>query len=339
MPDTHKDPSAPSAAALETGRSSSRVGSRAPQMQIKNYTQEQVDQLCRAIVWACGRPGMAEKIAKMAVEESGIGYFEGKLLKVAKKMRYAWFDIMNDKSVGIIEEDKERNLLKIAKPVGVIGALSPSTNPEGTPPFKAMSAIKGRNSIIITPHPRAKVTNKFVCDVMRAALVEFGAPADLIISVDEPSIPKTEELMKQCDRVSPPAARRWSTRPTPAAPRHSASASGKSSTPSTRRPTSKTRQPRSACPRPPIWPRHVRPTIRSCCSARSGDEMLANLQAEGGYLSLAGRRRKTSEALLTDGHINPKIVAQPAENIAEDGRHTAARRQGLLHRAGNRHWS
>src|SRR5262245_59005253 len=199
MPDTHKDTSAQSAAALEIAELVRR--SRAAQAQIEYATQEQVDTWCRAIVWACGRPGMAEKIAKMAVEESGIGYYEGKFLKVAKKMRYAWYDIMNDKSVGIIEEDKERNLLKIAKPVGVIGALSPSTNPEGTPPFKSMSAIKGRNSIIITPHPRAKRVNKFICDVMRDALVQFGAPADLILSVDEPSIPKTEELMKQCDRV------------------------------------------------------------------------------------------------------------------------------------------
>src|SRR5690606_10612113 len=105
------------------------------------------------------------------------------------------------KSVGVIEEDKARNLIKIAKPVGVIGALSPSTNPEATPVIKAISAVKGRNSIIVAPHPRAKLTNKMICDYMRAAIVALGAPADLVIAIETPSVEKTNELMKQCDRV------------------------------------------------------------------------------------------------------------------------------------------
>jgi len=199
MPDSHLDRTAPSAAALEIQGLIRR--SRAAQAQIANATQEQVDSWIRAIVWTVARPGVAEKIAKFAVEETQLGNYEGKYMKLFRKTRAALFDIINDKSVGVIEEDKVRNIIKIAKPTGVIGALSPSTNPEGTPVIKAISAIKGRNSIIITPHPRAKRVNKFICDVMRAALVEFGAPADLIISGDEPSIPKTEELMRQCDRV------------------------------------------------------------------------------------------------------------------------------------------
>jgi sulfoacetaldehyde dehydrogenase len=83
----------------------------------------------------------------------------------------------------------------------VIGALSPSTNPEATPVIKAISAVKGRNSIIVAPHPRAKLTNKMICDYMREAIVACGAPADLVISIDIPSVPKTNELMKQCDRI------------------------------------------------------------------------------------------------------------------------------------------
>jgi len=110
-------------------------------------------------------------------------------------------DIKDDKSVGVIEEDKARNLYKIAKPIGVIGALSPSTNPEATPVIKAISSIKGRNSIVIAPHPRAKKTNKMIVDLMREAIVKCGGPADLVISIDEPSLVKTNELMKQCDRV------------------------------------------------------------------------------------------------------------------------------------------
>ena len=102
--------------------------------------------------------------------------------------------------MGVIEEDKARNIVKIAKPVGVIGALAPSTNPEATPVIKAISAVKGRNSIIIAPHPRAKLTNKLICDLMREAIVTYGAPADLVIAIETPSLEKTNELMRQCDR-------------------------------------------------------------------------------------------------------------------------------------------
>ena len=110
-------------------------------------------------------------------------------------------DIIDDKSVGVIEEDPERKIVVIAKPVGVIGALSPSTNPEATPVIKAINAVKGRNSIIIAPHPRAKLTNKLVCDLMREAIVAMGAPADLVIGIDTPTLDKTNELMRQCDRI------------------------------------------------------------------------------------------------------------------------------------------
>ena len=107
----------------------------------------------------------------------------------------------DDKSVGVIEELPERNIVKIAKPVGVIGALSPSTNPEATPVIKAISAIKGRNSIIIAPHPRAQKTNALIINLMRDAIVKMGAPADLVIGVDNPSVEKTVELMRQSDRI------------------------------------------------------------------------------------------------------------------------------------------
>ncbi|MBI1180737.1 MAG: aldehyde dehydrogenase, partial [Alphaproteobacteria bacterium] len=140
--------------------------SRAAQAQIENYTQEQVDELIRAMVWAVARPGVAEKIAKFTVDETQLGNYEGKYLKIAKKTRATLMDIIDDKSVGILEEDKERNIVKIAKPMGVIGALAPSTNPEATPVIKAIHAVKGRNSIIVAPHPRAKLTNKMIVDLM-----------------------------------------------------------------------------------------------------------------------------------------------------------------------------
>src|SRR6056300_1679777 len=175
--------------------------SRAAQEQIENYTQEQVDELIRAMVWAVARPHRSEKIAQFTVDETQLGNYDGKYLKIHRKTRATLMDIIDDKSVGIIEEDPERNIVKIAKPMGVIGALAPSTNPEATPVIKAIHAVKGRNSIIVAPHPRAKLTNKKICDLMRAALKKMGAPEDLVIGIETPSLETTNELMRQCDLV------------------------------------------------------------------------------------------------------------------------------------------
>src|SRR3546814_18115755 len=85
------------------------------------------------MVWAVAKPGVAEKIARFTVDETQLGNYEGKFLKISRKTRATLYDIINDKSVGVIEEDPERNIVKIAKPIGVIGALSHTTNPEATP--------------------------------------------------------------------------------------------------------------------------------------------------------------------------------------------------------------
>ena len=174
---------------------------RAAQAQIADYSQEQVNELITAMVYAVAREDRSEEIARFTVEETQLGNYEGKYLKIHRKTRATLLDIIDDKSVGVIEELPERNIVKIAKPVGVIGALSPSTNPEATPVIKAISAVKGRNAIIVAPHPRAKLTNKKICDYMRDAIERCGAPADLVQSIDIPSLEKTNELMAQCDRV------------------------------------------------------------------------------------------------------------------------------------------
>lgn len=174
---------------------------RKAQAQIEHYTQEQVDELIKAMVWSCAQPGVAESIATHTLEETQLGDYNGKFAKIFTKTRAALMDIIDDKSVGVIEEDKERNIVKIAKPVGVIGALSPSTNPEATPVIKGINAVKGRNAIIVAPHPRAKLTNKLIVDKMRAALEKMGAPADLVQAIEIPTMEKTEELMKQCDMI------------------------------------------------------------------------------------------------------------------------------------------
>ena len=175
--------------------------SRRAQAEIEHYTQDQVNDLMRAMVWSTCQPGVAEEIATNALAETRFGNYESKLTKMANKTRAALADVINDKSVGVISVDEDRNLIEIAKPVGVIGALSTSTHPEATPVIKAINAVKGRNSIIVAPHPRAKKTNKMVCDLMRAAIEKMKAPADLVIAIEEPTLEKTLALMRQCDRV------------------------------------------------------------------------------------------------------------------------------------------
>ncbi|MBD24523.1 MAG: aldehyde dehydrogenase [Candidatus Marinimicrobia bacterium] len=290
--------------------------SRAAQAQIENYTQAQVDQLIRALVWAVARPGVAEKIAQFTVDETQLGNYEGKFLKISRKTRATLMDIIDDKSVGIIEEDKERNIVKIAKPMGVIGALAPSTNPEATPVIKAISAIKGRNSIIVAPHPRAKLTNKMICDLMREALVKFGAPADLVIAIETPSLEKTNELMHQCDRVLATGGgamvRAAYSSGTPALGVGVGNAVVTvDDTADLDDAAEKIRISKTL-------------DLAASCSADNSvlllepihDEMLQKLQDKGGYVVNQEEKIKLQNTIWEDGHLNPNIVAQPAEKIA-----------------------
>ncbi|OAO00788.1 aldehyde dehydrogenase [Sphingomonadales bacterium EhC05] len=290
--------------------------SRAAQAQIENYTQEQVDELIRAMVWAVAEESVAEKIAQHTLDETQLGNYDGKYLKIFRKTRATLFDIIHDKSVGVLEEDHERNIVKIAKPVGVIGALSPSTNPEATPVIKAISAVKGRNSIIVAPHPRAKLTNKLICDLMRDAIVKIGAPADLVLSIDVPSVEKTNELMRQCDRVLATGGGAMVT------------AAYSSGTPALGVgvgnaviTVDETADLEDAAEK--IRISKTLDLAASCSSDNSlilvdaiHDEMIEKLKHQGGYLVNEEEKQKLQDALWPDGKFNTSIVAQPAEKIA-----------------------
>lgn len=290
--------------------------SRAAQAEIENYTQEQVDELIRAMVWSVARPEVAEKIARFTYEETRLGNYEGKYLKIFRKTRAALMDIIDDKSVGIIEEDADRNIVVIAKPVGVIGALSPSTNPEATPVIKAISAVKGRNSIIIAPHPRAKLTNKMICDLMREAIVKMGAPADLVIGIETPTLDKTNELMRQCDRIlatggGPMVTAAYSSG-TPAL------GVGVGNAVIT---VDETADLDDAAEKIRI---SKTLDLAASCSADNSvllvepiyDEMLGKLKAQGGHVLGDEEKAKLQKVLWVDGTLNAKIVAQPPEAIA-----------------------
>ena len=291
--------------------------SRAAQEQIAYYSQEQVDELIRAMVWAVAKPGVAEMIAQHTVDETRLGNYDGKYLKIFRKTRATLMDIIDDKSVGVIEDDPVRNIVKIAKPVGVIGALSPSTNPEATPVIKAISAVKGRNSIIVAPHPRAKLTNKLICDLMRAAIVKMGAPADIVLSIDVPSVEKTNELMRQCDRVLATGGGAMVT------------AAYSSGTPALGVgvgnaviTVDETADLDDAAEK--IRLSKTLDLAASCSSDNAVilvdaiyDEMLAKLVAKGGLVLDDAQKARLQAVIWVDGHINAKVVAQSPQFIGE----------------------
>jgi sulfoacetaldehyde dehydrogenase len=290
--------------------------SRKAQEQIANYTQEQVDALIRAMVWAVAKPGVAEMIARHTVEETQLGNYEGKYLKIFRKTRATLMDIIDDKSVGVIEEDAVRNIVKIAKPVGVIGALSPSTNPEATPVIKAICAVKGRNSIIVAPHPRAKLTNKLICDLMREAIVKMGAPADIVLSIDVPSIEKTNELMRQCDRILATGGAAMVTAAySSGTPALGVGAGNAVIT------VDETADLDDAAEK--IRLSKTLDLAASCSSDNAVilvdaiyDDMLAKLVAKGGLVLDGADKAKLQDVIWVDGHINAKVVAQTPQFIA-----------------------
>ena len=173
---------------------------RAALAAFSDATQERVDHLCQAVGWAVANEPTFTRLARMGVEESGIGDPEsrvGKRFKVMGILR----DILRQKSIGIVEELPERGIVKYAKPVGLIASLVPTTNPELTPPGVGMFAIKCRDAVIFSPHPRSKNTTRETVALMRRALEREGAPADLIQCIEKPSIPAAQYLMTQADMV------------------------------------------------------------------------------------------------------------------------------------------
>ena len=174
---------------------------RTAQAAIADYTQEQVDALCTAVAWAVARPERAESLAKLAVDEGGFGTYDDKVTKIKKRVLGVLADMRSVRTVGVVDEDPARGLVKIAKPVGVVAALIPTTGPDATPPVKALFALKGRNAIVLAPHPRTKDTTAAVVTHMREACLQVGAPADLVQTIAEPTIVKTQELMTQADLV------------------------------------------------------------------------------------------------------------------------------------------
>ena len=163
------------------------------------YTQEQVDRIFLAAASAANKARIT--LAKMAVEETGMGVAEDKVIKNHYASEYIYNAYRDVKTCGVIEEDKAYGIKKIAEPVGVIAAIIPTTNPTSTAIFKTLLALKTRNGIIISPHPRAKNCTIEASRIVLEAAVEAGAPEGIIGWIDVPSLEMTNFLMKEADLI------------------------------------------------------------------------------------------------------------------------------------------
>lgn len=172
---------------------------RAAQREFATYTQEQVDKIFFAAAMAANKARIP--LAKMAVEETGMGLVEDKIIKNHYAAEYIYNAYKNTKTCGVIEEDKAYGIKKIAEPLGVIAAVIPTTNPTSTTIFKTLICLKTRNGIIISPHPRAKKSTTAAAKIVLDAAVAAGAPEGIISWIDAPSLDMTNLLMKEADTI------------------------------------------------------------------------------------------------------------------------------------------
>jgi len=290
---------------------------RAAQKVVEYWSQEQVDEMVTAAGWEVYKEENAIACAKLATEETGMGIYENKLLKHIKKTLGTLRDLDGVKTVGVIEEDKEKGLIRIAKPVGVIGALTPCTNPTSTPPGNGLPILKTRNAVIFAPHPRSKGCTALACEFMRKGLEKVGAPVDLIQCITEPSVELTQELMKEVDLiVATGGAGMVKAAYSAGKPAYGVGAGNAVMI------VDETADLADAAKK--IYLGKTFDNATSCSSENSvviqktvWNEVIENLKSHGGYLCNADEKEKLRAAMWPDGiHLNKDIVAQSALKIA-----------------------
>ena len=172
---------------------------RAAQKEFATFSQEKVDAIFYAAAMAADKARIP--LAKLAVEETGMGVMEDKVIKNHFASEYIYNAYKDTKTVGVVEEDKAAGLKKIAEPIGIVAAVIPTTNPTSTAIFKTLVCLKTRNAIIISPHPRAKACTIAAAKVVLDAAVKAGAPEGIISWIDVPSLELTNEVMRDADII------------------------------------------------------------------------------------------------------------------------------------------
>lgn len=288
---------------------------KAAQKQIEFCTQEQVRELASAIGWYA--INNAERWAKINYEETKMGNVASKIARTQSRARGLMRDLNEAKTVGIIEEIPGKCLVKIAKPVGVIGAMVPVTVPAGVVFIKSMNAIMGRNSIIFSPHPKGKKTTNTVVNELRSLVRRFGYPEDLIQCIEEPTMALSKELMKQCDLiVATGGAGMVNSAYSSGTPAYGVGAGNVVTV------VDETADLTDA----------AKKTVESQlndlaigCSTENSlviqqgvyDKMVRELKNQGAHLCTQQEKELLQSALWVDGHLNGDIICTPASNIAE----------------------
>jgi sulfoacetaldehyde dehydrogenase len=284
---------------------------------IADYDQAKIDRLCQAMAWATANEAHMTRIANLAVDETELGDRVGRVSKRFKIIGVLR-DALRQKSMGIIEEIPEKGIVKYAKPAGVIASLIPTTNPEQTPPVTGIYALKCKDAVIFSPHPRAKKTTSEVVRVMREAMRRQGAPEDLFQVIEKPSIPQTQELMSICDLTmatggQPMVRAAYSS----GKPAYGVGAGNSTmvidETANIEEAARNTRTSKTS-------------DFGSGCSADGNlvveasiyDAFLAQLQAEGGYLASDDEKAKLEAAMWdSEGHRTIETVARAPQVIAK----------------------
>jgi len=289
---------------------------RSAQEQIAHLDQAAVDRAIQAVAWATANEKTFTRLARMGVEESQLGDWQGRPNK-RFKIKGVLRDALRQKSVGIVEEIPEKGLIKYAKPIGVVAALVPTTNPALTPPGMGIYALKAKNSVIFSPHPRAKQTTIETVNAMRKALNKIGLPEDLYVCAEKPSIPLAQELMAICDLTiatgGPAMAKSAHMSGKPAY------AAGQGNSTMVIDETADIEEAAHNCMLSKMS------DFGSGCSADGNlvveatvyDAFLDQLQKEGGYLVSDGQKAQLEKVLWKDGHRTIDTIACPAKQIAE----------------------
>lgn len=287
------------------------------QQQFATYSQEQVDRIFKKAALAANAARIP--LAKLAVQETGMGVIEDKVIKNHFASEIIYNKYKNEKTCGVIEEDKSFGLQKIAEPVGILAGIVPTTNPTSTAIFKALIALKTRNGIIFSPHPRAKNCTIEAAKIVLNAAVEAGAPEDIIGWISEPSVELSRSLMQH------PSVNLILATGGPGMVKAAYSSGrpslgvGAGNTPALIDDTA-----------------HIKMAVSSiilsktfdngmiCASEQSVivvdsiyEEVRREFLDRGAYLLDPEERAKVANLLIVDGHINPDVVGQPVKKLAE----------------------
>jgi len=279
------------------------------------YTQEQVDEIFKAAAMAANKARIP--LAKMAVEETGMGVVEDKVIKNHYAAEYIYNQYRNTKTCGVLEEDAAYGVKKIAEPIGLVAAVIPTTNPTSTAIFKTLICLKTRNAIMISPHPRAKKSTIEAAKIVYEAAVKAGAPKDIIGWIDTPTLEMTNLLMREADIIlatgGPGMVRAAYSSGKPAL------GVGAGNTPVIIDSSADIKMAVSSIIHSKTFDNGM-----ICASEQSVtvledvyDEVKKEFEARGCYFLKKSEIKKVGQTVIINGAVNAKIVGQTAPRIAE----------------------